>query len=263
MQLAKDLWECYHRKLYTGWGYETFDDYVNYEVEISRDRARRLRRIFEVLVIKCGVQPKELDVIGRSKAERLMTIMDRSTASDWVDKAKNLSYVDLVAEISEVREAAKPAVPVPTEPEVPVLPADGPVKITGVSPKKIKKPKKAEFKVRTFRLPPDVDSLLEEALGEAQRTTNSASQSWNLACIIQHFVAHRVTDEGRDDGRLRWFMRNMERIYGGRLIHVKDDKGWEVLSEAIDNYPEHLGSSAKEISGERECSSGKEEEDHA
>ena len=258
MHLARDLWTAYHRKLYVNWGFETFDDYVKTEVGISKDYAYRMRRIFSVFVLKCGIKPSELDVIGRSKAQILLPVIDKSNAKGWISTAKLLPYNELVEKVHEIRKKKKKAAVAPTEPDNPLPNGDQPIRLaknsTGIALKQ------EEFKPRTFRLPADSDSLLDEALAEAQRITKSSSEGFNLTMIAQHFMAHRMTQEGKKDGRLHWFMRHMEKIYGGHLIHVKDDKGWEILAEAAETNPKHLGTSAKERISERDSNSDEKKE---
>jgi hypothetical protein len=235
MQLARDLWSVFHRKLYTDWGFESFDHYVRHEVGISKDRSYRLRRIFSVFVMKCDIPPATLNVLGRSKAERLLPFVTKKNAHDWVSRAQKMTYDELLTEIET--EKAKQVSPDPA-PSAEVEPP------STVSPVRLTKPPREGFVERKFYLPEDSDTLLTESLGEAQRITKSASDSFNLSCILQHFLAHRLTQEGKDDGRLGWFMRNMERVYGVRLIRVKDtDEAWGILQGAVESRPDLFGTS--------------------
>ena len=247
MFLAKDLWSTYHRKLYVKWGYATFDDYLNKEVGISKDYARRMRRIFSVFVLKCGVKPADLDEIGRSKAQILLPVVDKTNAHAWIAKAKVLPYGELQSKISAAKTSKGSTEPATTTDAL-ITPGKEPVSLA-----RDETPEKpaTEFIPRTFRLPVESDTLLDEALGEAQRTTKSASPGFNLTCIAQHFLAQRLTEQGKKDGRLHWFMRQMERIYGGRLIHIKVDKGWDLLREVIENNPDAFSISAEEHLDER------------
>jgi len=261
MHLAKDLWATYHRKLYVDWDYETFDDYLKKEVGISKDYASRMRRIFSVFVLGCGVRPSTLDDIGRSKAQLLLPVVNKLNAASWIKKAKDLPIGDLRAEIHKLKVvAAKSKTIEPSDPETPFPDGSKPISLATKVDGSLPNSKQQEFIPRTFRLPEDSDTLLDEALGEAQRITKSASPGFNLTCIAQEFLASRMTKEGKKDGRLHWYMRQMERIYGGRLIHIKKDVGWDLIRDLIENNPNIFGASATEEFNERDCDGGKEPE---
>ena len=249
--LATDLWKVFHLKHYVKYGYETFNDYVEHEVGISRDNAYQMRRIMSHLVLKCGIKPSLLEEIGPSKARKMLSVANRNNAQTWVEKAKAMPYDRFVTAVLDEREARKPTPPSATDPETPQH--DGPVTITvePINPRELQ-PQVQEFKVKSFRLPAEALTLLDEALAEAQRTTKSAHEGFNLACIAQHFLAHSMTKEGKRDGRLRFFMRHMERIYGGRLLHITDDHAWDVLREAVESHPDIIETSDKEPLDERE-----------
>jgi len=239
MRLAKDLWDCFQRKLYIEYGYDTFDDYVAAEVGISKDRAHRLKRIFSVLVLKCDLSPSEIEEAERSRVELILGVVNRENARQWLNDAKLLRYKDLKTKLRHERDRRRPPTPAATKEERPV--DITPVRLACES-KQVKQIKE-EFVQRTFRLPTDGDTLLTEALGVAQRVTGSHSDNFNLICIAQQFLAHNITVEGKDDGRCSYFQRWMEEIYGGRFIHIKTDKAWDVLREAIEGHPDLFGTS--------------------
>ncbi len=276
MSLAKDLWSTYHRKLYVKWGYATFDDYLNGEVGVSKDYARRMRRIFSVFVLKCGVRPSELDKIGRTKAQMLLPVVNKFNARSWITAATELPCGDLQAKVFEARHSGTKSAPTSKATTIDPAEVDGTKGITidakpaGKSPIQLQsRTAPTKFVKRMFSLPEESDALLDEALGEAQRITKSSSEGFNLACIAQHFMAHRLTDEGKNDGRLYWFMRQMERIYGVRLLHIKSDKAWDLLRETVVDNQESFGTTGEfaddqeRDSGAGESRSNGEEQDHS
>ena len=255
--VARDLWEIYHSKHYIKWGYETWGDYLRDEVGISKDSAYRARKIFETFVHKCNLPPSAVDGIGRSKAQKLLPIVTRDNARTWISKAKVMTYDDLVEAIEDAKGESG-GYPTPTAPDVALPSTPITINVGKLTTTKVE-PKPAKFRVRNFRLPDETDDLLEEALNEAQRITNSHAAGFNLGCIAQFFLSHRLTSEGKNDHRLPWHFRQWEKIYGGRMIHVKDDKGWALLEEAIKRNPDHLGSSLEEIRNDN--TSGSTDED--
>lgn len=240
MRLAHDLWKCYHRKLYVGYGYDTFDDYVATEVGISRDRAYKLRRIYTVLHLKCDIPTKEIEEAERARVEMILPMVDRTNARDWLGRAKTLPYKGLKNKIAEVKNRRAAQAPEPTGPIKPE--PTTPIKIAcEASPRGEIAQEPMEFVKRTFRLPEDGDSLLTEALAVAQRFTKSHSDAFNLICVAQQFLAHNLTLEGKKDPRKEYWTRWMEEIYGGRFLHIKNDEAWAVLADAVDKNPHLFG----------------------
>lgn len=242
MHLAHELWKCYHRQLYIDFGHDTFDDYVTDEVGISRDRAHKLRRIYAVLHLKCQIPTKEIEEAERSRVELILGVVDRTNAREWLSRAKSLPYKSLQNELATERNRRAPAAdPTPTPPLTPE--PTPPIKVACESPRAVAPTAEARFVKRSFRLPEDGDSLVTEALGVAQRFTKSHSDAFNLICVAQQFLAHNLTLEGKKDPRKEFWLRWMEEIYGGHFIHIKDDEGWEILRQAIEDpkHAHHLG----------------------
>lgn len=247
MRLAHDLWKCYHRQLYVDFGYDTFDDYVADEVGISRDRAHKLRRIYAILHLKCEIPTREIEEAERGRVELILSVVDRTNARDWLTRAKTLPYKSLQNKLAEVRTRRAESGPAPTSPITPL--PQPPIQVSGDSPRApVVKPAPPDqkFVKRTFRLPEDGDALLTEAIGVAQRITKSHSDTFNLICIVQQFLAHNLTLEGKKDPRKDYWLRWMEEIYGGHFIHIKDEAGWDVLRKALEDPANaHLFSLAK------------------
>jgi hypothetical protein len=244
MRLARDLWEIYQLKLYIKYGHSTFDDYVASEVGISKDRSYKLRRIFSVLVLKCDIRPSEIEVADRSRVELILPYVNRNNAREWLSAAKTLPYKSLKNRTVVERAKRKKSRPGATAPDTPEITT--PVRLACESPRAPDEGLSTEYVQRTFRLPDDADTLLNEALGAAQRVTGSHSDNFNLACIAQQFLAHNLTVEGKDDGRRGYFQRWMEEIYGGRFLHIRSDEAWAVLADAVEKHPHLFGIGERE-----------------
>jgi len=239
MRLAHDLWKCFHRKLYVGYSYDTFDDYVAEEVGISRDRAYKLRRIYAVLHLKCDIPTYEIEKAERARVEMILGIVDRTNARVWLDRAKELPYKTLKNKLAAVKNRNARQDPEPTDPTTPI--PTTPIRIACESPRGGPDAETMPFVKRTFRLPEDGDSLLTESLAVAQRTTKSHSDAFNLICILQQFSAHNLTLEGKKDPRKGYWLRWMEEIYGGTFLHIKNDEAWAVLADAVEKHPHLFG----------------------
>jgi len=246
MRLARDLWEVYHTKLYLQYGYSTFDDYVASDVGISKDRSYKLRRIFSVLVRKCDIRPSEIEAIERSRVEMILSVVDRNNAREWLDAAKTLPYKELRNKLTREQVRRRGPVPGATKPDKPETTT--PVRLACEASPDSEQARVEVYRQRTFRLPEDSDTLLDEALSVAARVTGSHSDSFNLTCIAQQFLAHNLTVEGKDDGRRGYFQRWMEEIYGGWFLHVRNDEAWAVLADAVEKHPHLFGKSEREES---------------
>lgn len=239
--LAKDLWNVCNRKLYTEWGFNTYDDYLVF-LGMSKEGAYRLRRIFDVLVTKCGITIPEIEGLGKSKAERLLPVVNKFNARSWIEVAKNSDYGTLLSKIDNEKRrnvgsslSGKETTPVQQDAvaKVEIIGTDAEPELSDVIDIKPKK-----LKVKSFQIAEDSESLLNEAINEARRITKSPSDGFNLICIAQQFLASRLTLDGKDDNRLMWFLRNFEKIYGGRLLYIKSEEAWEVLRTAVENRPD-------------------------
>jgi hypothetical protein len=258
MRLARDLFECYQRKLYTGFGYSTFNDYVASEVGISRDRSHKLRRIFSVLVLKCDLKPSEVEKAERSRVEMILGVVNRDNARFWLNDARTLPYKNLRNKLAGERAKRRKPEASATQPNKPETTT--PVRIACENQEDGKEQEDEEYIARTFRLPADGDTLLTEALAVAQRETRSHSDAFNLMCILQQFLAHNLTVVGKKDGRRGFQQRWMEEIYGGHFLHVRNDEAWAVLADAVEKHSHLFGTGEREDSNDgRYCDQAQED----
>lgn len=221
IQLAKDLWFVYTKALYKEWNYETFDNYV-ISTGIPIDRANRLRRLWSKLVLQIGLTPSALKDVGYSHARLISTIATKSDAKEWAESAKTLSLRELQAKIDNAKPSA-PASPPPTrvaEPQATLPPAPTPVK-------------------RTFYLFNEQNEIVSEAIAESARQSKSEKDGHNLSMIALAFLANKLTEFETPNKWLGFYMRHLERVFGGNLIHVTSPEAFEVLRKAIEANP-HL-----------------------
>jgi len=219
LQLAKDIWTVNARGHYKDWGYESLADYVE-DVGIPYDRATRLKRLWSKLILSVGLRPSQLNGIGYSNAQLLVPVIDKTSASDWIEKGRTLSYRDLRDEIEKSRPDPEP-LPAPSGEPV-SLPPTMPVRQT------IK---------RSFYLTTEQQIALDEAITESTRISRSQSDAHNLYLICIKFLSDCMTQEQQPDARLTFFMRHLERLHGGRLLHVRTPEGYEVLKKAVEDNP--------------------------
>ena len=111
IQLGRDLYLAYHRRLFATWGYDTFTDYVEQELGIAKTRAERLRRIWTKYIKTLKVAPRELVGLGFTNAFTMLSVVDGSNVHDWIDKAKSMSWreLDLAVQAARVGRATTAA----------------------------------------------------------------------------------------------------------------------------------------------------------
>ena len=219
MRLAKDIWLIYSNSFYLEWGYETFDDYIVAEFDASRDRADRLRRLWSRLVIDAGIAPKQLEGLSYTNAQVVAQVVRRENAGEWLSLGKSITYRALQAKVDASKPAAVTITPSPIS--SPAL-----------------RPSAPAARKYVFYLHEDQAKVFDEAMLAAERAAKSSKDGHKLSCIALEFLAARTTREGTNEGRLRFYMRHLETIYGGSLIHVLSPKGFDALRAVIEANPE-------------------------
>lgn len=231
MQLARDLWVIYHRGHYKDWNYESFDDYVTAEVGISTDRAHRLRRLWTKLVIDVGVAPDDLRGVGYSAALLIARVAKRGSAQQWIEDARNLKTPALQAKIE--RSLPKPDIrPLPDSEAIPAtLPRSPTVEAPATPPP-------PPLVKRVYYLHAEQAKVLDEAIAESERFGGSNKDGHNLSQIALHFLATRAMDGNTPQVWLPFFLRHLERGYGGKIFQVKSAEGLPALTEFLKSRPD-------------------------
>ena len=99
------------KPVFTLWGYETFADYAEQELNLHRKKAERLRSIWYTLDIRLKkldeVSKARLVGLGSSKMRQLTRVLDENNAKPWLDLAERISYVQLEAKVKQAIDDAK------------------------------------------------------------------------------------------------------------------------------------------------------------
>lgn len=167
--------------IYTSWGYESFSDYAEQELNLNRRTAEHLRRIYYVLEVELrGLDPllrRKFIGLGRSKARELVRVLTMQNARDWILMAEKVSYKELVATIKGRLEeiALQEAV-------------DGSDSEDNLEPPELPAPLES-LKRRTFALYTEQDANVGAALSRAQQLSKSEKSGHNLDLICTDFLA--------------------------------------------------------------------------
>lgn len=270
MELAKILYTIWdtpiggdkiNAPIFTQWGYTTFSDYVEMELNIHRKKAQRLKSIWYALEVKLAgsLDPdlkKRIVSLGFSKVRELVGVLTARNASKWVELAEELSYPKLcisvrkyredVKNLEETRAAAKEAGLVTEGSDGEAL-GDGdglnegggggdgggdydglPQAVDSVigEPIYIEEPQVpdasySDMAKEYFSLYPEQHDTVKEALAIAQKLSNSTVKSNNLHLICLDFVA--TNGEGKTTAQQR--MKRLVKLanaYGLDLVIIDD-----------------------------------------
>jgi len=249
IQLGKDFYLIYHRRLYQTWGHDSFTDYVEMEVGMAQQRADRCRRIWTKFVKECGIKPKELDGLGYTSALQLLPVVTSSTARDWIEKAKGvvrdeagkvlskspLSYRDLALEITKAKSHSASSVA-----DLPVAkgPSSGPI-ILADELDSMETPGVDHRRPFSVRCHPSQYKVLDAAIAEAKRTkAEEMADNEALAHVATEFLAARMSKEEKPLVRVQFLLSNLETCYGGKFVWIKDDDAANFLADCMQQRPD-------------------------
>jgi hypothetical protein len=122
MELGKILYEVCsinidnvktNKPVFTLWGYDTFADYAEKELNLHRKKAERYRSIWYTLDVRLknldDASKARLVSLGSSKMRELVRVVDENNANPWLDLAERVSCVQLEAKVKQAIDDAKKA----------------------------------------------------------------------------------------------------------------------------------------------------------
>ncbi len=265
IQMGRDLYLVYHRRLYQDWGHDTFTDYLEIEVGIDQQRGDRCKRIWTRFVKDEAISPKEMKGLGYTNALALLAVLGKEapvgtkprSARDWIGLAKKLSWRDLSLEIKKFTSISKEqkdalvasgATVASAEPEIPGLPA----------------PISASDNRRDwgFKLHPSQFKVLDAAIAEAKRSKpGSMAENEALAHVATEFLAARMSKEEAPVARVGFLLTNLERVYGGKFVWVPGDEAADYLGACIEQRPELFNQPVVEDEEDTESDESEDDED--
>jgi len=230
--------------IYTQWGYKSFGEYCEEELNIHRKKAQRLTRIWYNLEVrlKGRIDPdlkQRIVSLGFSKVRELVTVLTVRNAETWVQRADELSYPKLCKAIRqyreerdrrvaarEMREASKATAPQ----SVSVVTEDGEVMdIEDQEPPVPEFNEEAQGKTLRFHVFPDQMEVVEDALERAKQLSESDHRGVNLGLICTDFVATNDFGKATTRQMLRW-VAHLEKVLRQRgLKFVLFDQDDEVV----------------------------------
>ena len=225
LQMGRDLYIAFHRRLFITWGYDTFDDFVDQKLGESPKRAERVKRLWEHFVKECSLRPSALKGLSYTNALQLLGVTDRSNAAARVAAAKTMTWRELQTQVKVWQSPSEDAVAdLPKEEAQQEAEPDGDL---------------GERETRSFHLYPSQGKVVDAAIAEAQRAKASGmAPNEALANIATEFLASRMAKEDEPVTRLSFMLGTLERVYGGKIIWIPADDASNYLVEAMKMRPD-------------------------
>jgi hypothetical protein len=234
MQLGRDLYLAFHRRLFIDWGYDSFKDFVEQKIGESHKRAMRSKRIWEHFVKECSLRPSALNGLAYVNALQLLPVTDRSNAAARVAVARKMTCRELETQIKVWNS--------PSADDVADLPPvddddEDSTPAAGAATDAIEPDDGRE--VLTFRLYPGQSKVVDAAIAEAQRAKDSGmAPNEALANMATEFLASRMAKENEPVTRLTFMLGVLERVYGGKIIWIPSDEASDYLIGAMEKRPD-------------------------
>jgi hypothetical protein len=254
--LARDLYEIYDTPIdgdrgnppvYTAWGFKTFRDYAEQELDIHYKKAESLRGVYYWLEIELeGLDPavrKRLEAMGWTKLRVMRRAVTVSNAKQFVERHEHSNYQTIEAAVKKIIDRKEDAAI-----EVEVRKKGDPIaKSNKLAAEKTAEeleeeaeeeaipPAKKEydwehpdyFTSKSFAFLPDQLETVKQALKRASEISNSMSGGQNLALICLDYLATNDFTKASEEQRLR-YVAKLEKLMGYKLI-VVDPKTKDIL----------------------------------
>lgn len=179
-KLLKEIRDKEHWRLY---GYPSFGDYIETELEHKQRKGQYLVQLYEKLVVECGVGEDEIQKYSVSKLKLVLPVVSPSNIEDWLERCGSLTVAELEAEIKNAKtEPPQEESSQEEEEQPPADPAD---------------PAKEEDIVKkTFPLySPQLENV-QSALALAEKMTGSDKRGHLLDVICSEFLTASLEREG-------------------------------------------------------------------
>ena len=210
-RLAVALFTVWNESAYHEWGYNSFNDYVDNELDMQRRKAQYFVAIAGWFSEQSESVQAWVKELGWTKARELVGIVDETNANEWRDVAEGSSYRELADRVKEAKANAESE----SEPGS-TVDEDKP-------------------KAKRFMLFDGQMTNVESALARAKINANTEKDGHALDMICVEYLAQNGQLNTVDD-----YLRRIEQIIGKQLIAFDSETGEvEYGSETLDAmFPE-------------------------
>lgn len=222
-ELGVVLEEAYTNDLYRSWGFDSWKEYVEQELDIHIRKAQYLVKIQKWFTRMTPAIQKWVRELGWTKARMLMPVVDQSNAAEWRNRVAGKTVEQIKKMVSADRDGS-------SEPGSDT--GDGG---DGEIQEKARR--------RSFSLFPDQDEIVTKAIEKASEVADSDKEGHLVTLICVDYLANSTDVFSRDE-----FLKSIEKNLGLRIIAMvpseeeEQDKivyGYDYLhSEEVDDPSE-------------------------
>lgn len=220
VELAKRLYEIKASKYYLDWGFETWEEYCETELKITRRTADYLVSIWSTIIAFPDYE-KKIASIQWSKAREIVRALKvaprRSVLDRFIEVAEKKSLRELQKAVDEFVRKHKAKFKEEVENEVTRRVNEGAEVGAFENTSQVSDEQLIEMK---FLLYPDAYRVVQEALALASRITGSDSRSYALQTIALEYLASNSDLVSSKDGveMLINFFERLEKVLGIGII---------------------------------------------
>jgi hypothetical protein len=113
IDFAQLLSEAYHKEFHLQWGYETWEEYCNSELDVHYRKAMYYVDIWDK-VKQLELPKKDVVKLGWTKMKDLAAVITEENAKEWMKKAKKMTSRELTEAVKKVRRKDTTGVDLPT-----------------------------------------------------------------------------------------------------------------------------------------------------
>ena len=193
-ELGSTLEEVYKNDMYRSWGFDSWKEYVEQEVDINIRKAQYLVKLQEWFGTMTPAIQKWMRELGWTKARMLMHVVTQENASEWKNRCEGKTVAEIEAMLKSENDDG-----------------DGD---DGGSDTTVEKSKTLSIK----GMFPDIMDVWEKASAHAADIgeTEKACQMLNLICI--DYLASNTNIMTKED-----HLKKMEKQLGLKLVAIREE----------------------------------------
>lgn len=247
------LWHVSNSKMYSGWGYASFDEYTHSEMGYGERKAQQLIRLWKKLHVDLGVQDEQMLGVGWSHAREIVSVATTSNVNEWLTKARELTVKQVQDEVKEsksvkVKERARAA-------ESPASFMGSPIEQSaggpGSEPARIHAEPREPARERPERVPDAVDPApppeemkrfsiklyegqyesVRKAMELAGKKANSEKTCHQLGMVALEYCATNLNLDS--DAQLQWYVKLIETQFKVKVLTFATEKQAKVALAAV------------------------------